>query len=137
MANGNLETGVRVLNGDFGEMRSSVELFIKAGLERNDEVYWDSVERIGNDRTEQMDFLRICVQYIRDLFLIRNGQEDMIVMVDRKGYLQSLIPYWDNHRIERVAIELDSVVEGLDRNSSFQLLLSEVWRLLRRCASVI
>lgn len=84
---------------------------------------------MGGDRGQLERFLQVCVLYLRDLFLLAHGQGASVVQVDRRPYLENLLERID---AARVALEIDRVAEALGHNASPQLVLTDLWRGLRR-----
>ena len=57
-------------------------------------------------------------------------------MVDRSSYLGRLSGTLNGDHIERSMVELDRAAEALSRNASFQLVVSDLWRCLRRAGHI-
>ena len=133
LGQGSISMTREIMDGGLNEIRKIVERFIKSGLLHRDEMFWGTVDQIGKEksRDQQVKFLEVCAYYLRDLFLIKNQQSDLIVMVDRKKYLNSLINYWDEDQIEIGIRSLDQAKESIQRNVGFDLVLIDFWRFLR------
>ncbi|MDE0962921.1 MAG: DNA polymerase III subunit [Candidatus Latescibacteria bacterium] len=129
MGAGSLQRAKEVAAGQFDEMRRLVEEFLAAGAAQQDEIYWNILDELGGDRGELEVFLLICGQYLRDLFLLAHGQGEAVVQVDRRAYLESASETID---AARAALEIDRAAETLANNASPQLVLTDLWRSLRR-----
>ena len=137
MGVGSLQRATQVATGEFDETRTRVETFLLAGLRREDEPYWSLLDEMGGKaaRRQLEDFLEVCGQYVRDLWLLAYGGEDKMVHVDRLDFLQQARAFFQVEQIEMVAAEVDRAVENLSRNVNVNLLLTDLWRWLRRCAN--
>lgn len=129
MGEGSLRRAKEVAAGDFDETRRLVEEFLTAGAEQRDEIYWYVLNELGGDRGQLEQFLLICSQYLRDLFLIAHGQGELVIQIDRRAYLETALETID---AARTALEIDRAVETLGHNASPQLVLTDLWRSLRR-----
>ena len=129
MGAGSLQRAQEVAAGEFDEIRRRVEEFLEAGAAKQDEVYWKILDELGNDRGQLECFLQVCSVYLRDLFLLAYGRSESVVQIDRREYLDNLLERVD---AARVALEIDRVVETLGYNVSAQLVLTDLWRILRR-----
>lgn len=137
LGQGSISNAQGILDGELDEIRKIVEDFIESGLLHREETFWDVIEKIGKKKgkNQQLKFLELCAYYLRDLFLIQNEKTDLIAMIDRKGYLNSLVSYWKEEQIENGIRALDGAVESLQRNVSFELVIVDFWRLLRHLGS--
>ncbi|MEE3233456.1 MAG: hypothetical protein VX294_04760 [Candidatus Latescibacterota bacterium] len=137
LGQGSISNAQGILNGELDEVRTEVENFIESGLLHRDEVFWEIVEKIGKKkgRNQQLKFLELCAYYLRDLFLIQHEKTDLIAMIDRRNYLNSLIPYWKEEQVESGIRALDQAIESLQRNVSFELVVVDFWRFLRHLGS--
>ena len=124
-----MQRAKEVAAGQFDEMRRLVEEFLSAGAAQQDEIYWNILDELDGDRGELEVFLLICGQYLRDLFLLAHGQGEAVVQVDRRAYLESASETID---AARAALEIDRAAETLANNASPQLVLTDLWRSLRR-----
>ncbi len=133
LSQGSLAKAQGILNGDLDEIRTAVERFIKSGLLHYDGFFWEIVEEIGKKkgRSQQINFLELCAYYLRDFFLIQNEMIDLITMVDRKDYLNSLISYWKEEQIDSGIKILDKAIESLQLNVGFDIVIIDFWRYLR------
>ena len=129
MGAGSLQQAKEVAAGAFDGTRQLVESFLTGGSERQDEVYWSVLDELGGDRGELERFLQVCGLYLRDLFLLAHGCDAAIVQIDRHPYLENLLEKID---AARVALELDRAAETLGHNANPQLVLTDLWRSLRR-----
>ena len=129
MGAGSLQRAQEVAAGEFDEIRRRVEEFLEAGAAKQDEVYWKILDELGNDRGQLECFLQVCSVYLRDLFLLAYGRSESVVQIDRREYLDNLLERVD---AARAALEIDRVVETLGHNASTQLVLTDLWRILRR-----
>ena len=129
MGAGSLERAREVAAGDYDETRRLVEEFLVGGAERQDEVYWRTLDELGGDRRQLERFLHVCGLYLRDLFLLAHGQEGSVVQIDRRAWLDSAL---ETINAARAAIEIDRAAETLSHNTSPQLVLTDLWRSLRR-----
>lgn len=133
LGEGSLARGRRVAAGDYEERCRQVEDFIAAGAEGRDEGYWHVLEELGgrDNRAALEDFLRLCAQYARDLFVMGCGREVGVVQVERLDFLRRLQPVWSAARLERLAEEIDRAYGHLAHNVGVQLLLADIWRVMR------
>jgi DNA polymerase-3 subunit delta' len=129
MGAGSLQRAKEVAAGEYDEMRRTVEEFLSGGAEQRDEVYWSVLDELGGDRGQLERFLEVCGLYLRDLFLMAHGLGESVVLVDRRDYLEASLAVVD---AATVALEIDRVVETLGHNASPQLVLTDLWRTLRR-----
>jgi len=129
MGAGSLERAREVAAGDYDETRRLVEEFLVGGAERQDEVYWRTLDELGGDRGQLERFLHVCGLYLRDLFLLAYGREGSVVQVDRRAWLDPALETID---AARAALEIDRAAETLAHNTSPQLVLTDLWRSLRR-----
>jgi len=136
LGGGSLQRAKQVASGEWDERREQAEAFIRAGAKREDEVYWNTVEELGGDRTQQEAFLQMCAFYLRDLFLVQCEMGDDVTMVDRGAFLDELHPYLPTELIERAMREIDQAAAALMRNAHIQLVLTDFWRCLRRARQV-
>lgn len=132
LGRGSLERAQQAAAGELDELREMVEAFILAGLKRDDEVYWDTVEELAGDRSQQEFFLEMGALYLRDIYLLMYRGGDGITMVDRHSFFSALGGALDAPAIERAMLEIDQAAEALSRNAHIQLVLTDVWRCLRR-----
>ena len=137
LSQGSLVKAQEILKGDLDEIRTAVETFIESGLLHRDGFFWEIVEKISKKkgRNYQFDFLELCAFYLRDFFLIKNQEIDLITMIDRKDYLNSLVSYWKEEQIDNGVQILDQGIESLQRNVSFDLVIVDFWRHLRHLGS--
>ncbi|MEE3259120.1 MAG: hypothetical protein VX293_07910, partial [Candidatus Latescibacterota bacterium] len=129
MGAGSLQRAREVATGEFDETRQLVEEFLAGGAAQQDEVYWRVLDELGGDRGQLERFLHVCGLYLRDLFLLAYGQGESVVQVDRRAYLDTALEIID---AARVALEIDRAAETLSHNASPQLVLTDIWRSLRR-----
>ena len=129
MGAGSLERAREVAAGGYDETRRLVEEFLVGGAERHDEVYWQTLDKLGGDRGQLERFLHVCGLYLRDLFLLAHGQDGSVVQVDRRAWLDPALETID---AARTALEIDRAAETLGHNASPQLVLTDLWRSLRR-----
>ena len=129
MGAGSLQRAREVASGEFDETRQLVEEFLAGGAAQQDEVYWRVLDELGGDRGQLERFLPVCGLYLRDLFLLAYGQGESVVQVDRRAYLDTALEIID---AARVALEIDRAAETLSHNASPQLVLTDIWRSLRR-----
>ncbi len=129
MSAGSIHRARQVVGGEFDEMRRLVEEFLAGGAAQEDEVYWGVLDELGGDRGELENFLLICGQYLRDCFLLAHGQVEAVVHMDRCAYLETASATID---AARAALEIDRAAETLANNASPQLVLTDLWRSLRR-----
>ena len=134
MGAGSLQQAKEVAAGAFDGTRQLVESFLSGGSEQRDEVYWSVLEELGGDRGQLERFLQVCSLYLRDLFLLAHGRDASIVQVDRRPYLENLLKKID---AARVALEIDRAVDTLGHNANPQLVLTDLWRGLRRRGTVL
>ena len=134
MGAGSLQQAKEVAAGAFDGTRQLVESFLSGGSEQRDEVYWSVLEELGGDRGQLERFLQVCDLYLRDLFLLAHGRDASIVQVDRRPYLESLLEKID---AARASLEIDRAAETLGHNASPQLVLTDLWRGLRRGGSAL
>ena len=125
---------IRVVDDDFEQTREQVESFLSGGLNRQDGRYWTLLEELGNRRNRgRLElFLEIFALYLRDLFLLTYDREKEIVHVDRSDFLLNLQSFFDLDQIENAALEIDRALDCLARNVNSNLVLSDLWRQLRR-----
>lgn len=137
LGQGSLQRARRAAAGDYDESREQVEAFIGAGAEGRDAGYWEAVERLSGreNRGALEDFLQLCGLYLRDLFLLGCDRAEGVVQADRLDFLRPLQKVWSHGRLERAALEIDKAYDHLAHNVSVQLLLVDVWRLLRSGAA--
>ena len=137
LGQGSIANAQGVLNGELDEIRKAVEDFLESGILHREDTFWDVNEKVGKKKgkNQQLKFLELCAHYLRDLFLIQNEKTDLIAMIDRKSYLNSLVSYWKEEQIENGIRTLDRAVESLQRNVSFDLVIVDFWRLLRHLGS--
>ena len=119
--------------GAFDEIRERVEQFLQAGIEAEDESYWELLDEVGAraDRGQLEAFLEVCGLYLRDLLLLAYGRENWIVGVDRLDFLHRVQPFFQVPQIEAAAIEVDRAFEYLSRNVNTNLVLVDLWRCLQ------
>ena len=129
MGAGSLQQAKDVAAGAFDGTRRLVESFLSGGSEQRDEVYWSVLAELGGDRGQLERFLQVCGLYLRDLFLLAHGCDASVVQVDRRPYLENLLEKID---AARVALEIDRAAETLGHNANPQLVLTDLWRGLRR-----
>ena len=129
MGAGSLQQAREVAAGAFDGTRQLVESFLSGGSEQRDEVYWSVLEELGGDRGQLERFLQVCDLYLRDLFLLAHGRDASIVQVDRRPYLENLLEKID---AARASLEIDRAADTLGHNASPQLVLTDLWRGLRR-----
>ena len=67
--------------------------------------------------------------YLRDLFLLAHGREGSVVQVDSRVWLDPALETID---AARAALEIARAAEPLAHNPSPQLVLTDLWRSLRR-----
>ena len=132
MGAGSLQRAKEVVAGEFDETRRLVEEFLSGGAAQEDEVYWSVLDELGGDRSQLEEFLLVCGQYLRDFFLLAHGQGEAVVQVDRRAYLETGSATID---AARAAVEIDRAAETLANNASPQLVLTDLWRSLRRGGS--
>ena len=133
---GSVERARQIAMGEWDDLRAQVENFIEAGLAHRDEVFWHVVEELSGDRAIQDRFLKLSAFYLRDFFLLNHEIKGRETMVDRSSYLGRLSGTLNGDHIERAMVELDRAAEALSRNASFQLVLSDLWRSLRRAGHI-
>ena len=129
MGAGSLPQAKEVAAGAFDGTRQLVESFLIGGSLQQDEVYWSVLEELEGDREQLERFLQVCGLYLRDLFLLAHGRDESIVQVDRRPYLENLLEKID---AARVALEIDRAAATLGHNANPQLVLTDLWRGLRR-----
>ena len=133
---GSVERARQIAMGEWDDLRAQVENFIEAGLAHRDEVFWHVVEELSGDRAIQDRFLKLSAFYLRDFFLLNHERKGRETMVDRSAYLGRLSEILNEDHIERAMLEIDRAAEALSRNASFQLVVSDLWRCLRRAGHV-
>lgn len=133
LGEGSLQRGRLVAAGAYEDRCRQVEDFIEAGTAGQDEGYWRVLEELGgrDNRPALEDFLRLCAQYARDLFVMGCGREGGVVQVERLDFLRRLQPAWSAARLERLADEIDRAYSHLAHNVGVQLLLADIWRVMR------
>lgn len=132
LGGGSVQRARAAATGAWDETRDRVEQFIEAGLRCEDAVYWDTVEELAGDRPLQDQFLELCALYLRDVFLLHHARDGAGTMVDRSAYCARVGNALDGDSIERAMLEIDRAAEAMERNASLQLVLSDLWRCLRR-----
>ena len=132
MGAGSLQQAKEVAAGEFDGTRRLVESFLTGGSEQRDEVYWSVLEELGRDRGQLERFLQVCGLYLRDLFLLAHGHAASVVQVDRRPYLENLLKKID---AAQAALEIDRAAATLGHNANPQLVLTDLWRGLRRPGS--
>lgn len=132
LGRGSVQRARQVAMGEWDDLRGQVESFIEAGLAHRDEVFWNVVEELSGDRVTQDRFLQLSASYLRDFFLLFHQKKGCETMVDRSAYFDRLDGALDGDHIERAMLEVDRAAEALGRNASFQLVVSDLWRCLRR-----
>ena len=136
LGGGSVERARQIAVGEWDHLRAQVESFIEAGLAHRDEVFWQVVEELSGDRAIQDRFLQLSAFYLRDFFLLHHERKGRETMVDRSAYLGRLSEILNGDHIERAMLEIDRAAEALSRNASFQLVVSDLWRCLRRAGHV-
>lgn len=134
MGAGSLQQAKEVAAGEFDGTRRLVESFLSGGSARRDEVYWSVLNELGGDRAQLERFLQVCGLYLRDLFLLAHGRAESIVQVDKRPYLENLL---DKIDAAQAALEIDRAAATLQNNASPQLVLTDLWRGLRRGGSAL
>lgn len=134
MGAGSLQQAKEVAAGEFDGTRRLVESFLTGGSEQRDEVYWSVLHELGADRAQLERFLQVCGLYLRDLFLLAHGRAESVVQVDRRPYLENLLNKID---AAQAALEMDRAAATLGHNASPQLVLTDLWRGLRRGGSAL
>lgn len=129
---GSLQRAQQVAAGEWDGLRELVEAFILAGLKCDDDIYWHTVEELSGDRSQQDLFLEMSALYFRDMYLLLYQGESGIIMVDRHSFFTALGGTFEDRLIERAMLEIDQAAEALSRNTNIQLVLTDVWRCLRR-----
>ena len=134
MGEGSLRRATQVARGEFDELRGQAEAFLLAGIMREDEGYWSTLDELGarSERGQLERFLEICGAYLRDLFLLAYGREEEITQVDRRDFLEQLRPCLEAEQIEEAAAEIDRAYDYLSRNVNVNLVLVDLWRRLCR-----
>ncbi len=132
LGRGSLERARQVAAGEWDELREMVEDFILAGVKCDDEVYWNTVEELAGDRSQQEFFLEMSALYLRDIYLLHYQGEGGIIMVDRHSFFSALDGALGAPFVERAMLEIDQAAEALSRNANFQLVLTDIWRCFRR-----
>lgn len=132
LGRGSLQRAQQVADGEWDELREMVEAFILAGLKRDDEVYWNTVEELAGDRSQQEFFLEMSALYLRDIYLLLYRGEGGMTMIDRHSFFSALGGALEAPAIERTMLEIDQAAEALSRNANIQLVLTDIWRCLRR-----
>lgn len=134
MGAGSLQQAKEVAAGEFDGTRQLVESFLTGGSARQDEVYWSVLNELGSDRAQLERFLQVCGLYLRDLFLLAHGRAESVVQVDRCSYLENLL---DKIDAAQAALDIDRAAATLQNNASPQLVLTDLWRGLRRGGSAL
>jgi DNA polymerase III subunit delta' len=133
LGEGSLQRAREVATGLYDERCQQVEAFIAAGAQGQDEGYWQLLDELGGrDKGAPVEhFLRLCAQYLRDLFVLGCGHEAGVVQTERLDFLLPLRSVWSEARLERAALEVDRAYGRLAHNVGAQLLLADLWRVLR------
>ena len=131
---GSAQRAMQVAAGALDETRERVEEFLLAGTKGEDDAYWDLLEEgeFRSDRGQLESFLEVCALYLRDLLLLLFDREAAIVHRDRVGFLRDLQPHFTAERIEAAAVEVDRAFAHLVRRVNTNLVLADLWRLLRQ-----
>ena len=92
----------------------------------------DAYEALSDEnRAALEEFLRLCGAYLQDLFLLDSGLGTAVAQADRMEFLTGMQEAWDSGLLERAAAEIDRAQTYLVHNVGAQLLLADLWRLLR------
>ena len=132
LADGNLQRATEVSSGDFDETRRRVERFFQAAVKQKDEEYWKLVAELGGktERLELERFLETCGQYLRDLFLVRNGRRSHARHLDRMDFLRRLESRITAEELQTAIDELDEAFLSVTLNVAPSLALVDLWRCL-------
>ena len=134
MADGSLQRAYQIAAGEFDETQSRVEEFLLAGMNADDEVYWNVVDEFGGRgaRLQLERFLHGCHVYLRDLLLLRCGDARRVTFANRQEFLERIRSSWNVEQLENAASEVDRAFENVHRNVNANLLLADLWRRLNR-----
>ena len=132
LADGNLHRAHDVATGGIDATRTRVENFLLSACEKDDKEFWRLTAEIGGkaEREELERFLEICAQYLRDLFLIKNGREHLARHIDRSEFLRRVDSRLTPEMLETVAVEVDQAFQNLTQNVAPTLALVDLWRRL-------
>lgn len=129
---GSLDRASRVASGELDPVRVQVERFLQAAVAGETQGYWEMVEELSarGEKSAVPLFLELLGVHLRDLFLIGQGREEEIALVDRLAVLKGLAAALGPARLERAALEVDRAGEYLSRHVHPNLVLVDLWRAL-------
>ena len=132
LADGNLHRAKDVATGSIDATRTRVENFLLSGCNKEDNEFWRLTAEIGGkvERQDLERFLDICAQYLRDLFLIRNGRDRRARHIDRSEVLHRINTCLTPEMLEELADEVDHAFQNITQNVSPTLALVDLWRRL-------
>ena len=139
LGGGRVQRALQMVGDELDEVRRQAEEFLQAGLAGKDGVYWALVEEWGSSGARQQVeiFLEILCTYMRDLFLLNQGRDQAAVHRDRGPVLGELAGSLSVEQIEGLALEVERAFQSLHRNVNLRLVLTDCWRLLRRCGAAL
>jgi DNA polymerase-3 subunit delta' len=134
LGDGSMEQALATGEDGFDERRHQVERFLLAGLKGEDGVYAELLEtlEVRQDGGRLEGFIGLSMSYLRDLFLLEHGCQDAVTHVDRIEILRQLEALMVPGQLERATEEMDQAFARIGQNVNAQLVLADVWRLLRR-----
>lgn len=129
---GSLDRASRAAAGELDATRAQVERFLQAGVAGEAKGYWETIEELSapGEKGAVHLFLEMLGVHLRDLFLIDQGREGEISLVDRRASLKALAAALGPARLERAALEVDRAGGYLGRNVHPNLVLVDLWRAL-------
>jgi DNA polymerase-3 subunit delta' len=132
LADGNLHRAKDVATGSIDATRTRVESFLLSGCKKEDNEFWRLTAEIGGKaaREDLEQFLEICAQYLRDIFLIRNGREHRARHIDRSEFLHRINTCLTPEMLEAIAEEVDQAFLNITQNVAPTLALVDLWRRL-------
>ena len=134
LGDGSMEQALAAGEDGFDARRHQVEAFLRAGLKGEDGAYTGLLEDLDvrQDRGRLEGFIDLCMSYLRDLFLLQHGCQEAVTHVDRVEILLQLETFIMPDQLERATEAMDQAFVRLSQNVNPQLVLADVWRLLRR-----
>ena len=134
LGEGSMEQALIAGEENFDKRRLQVEQFLLAGLKGEDGVYAELLEDLDvrQDRGNLERFIKLCMSYLRDLFLLQQGRQEVTTHVDRVEVLHRLEELMMPDQLESYSEEMDQALTRIRQNINPQLVLVDVWRLLRR-----
>jgi DNA polymerase-3 subunit delta' len=135
MSGGSLQRALACLDEEFGERRKKAVQFLEASLSDRMELRLSGITDLIalNDRSMITEVLQLMHIWMRDMLLLRSGNQGLLMNIDSIEELKRFSKKWPGIDLERGLSSVEGSIDYIQKNVYLQLVIFTLARKLYMC----